>query len=61
VDNPDIDDVRIAEDEKFDTAFEKDLLGGIVSIKAAEGGNYIPYYAWDNREAGKMKVWVDLR
>ena len=60
-DNPDIDAVRIAEDEKFDTAFEKDLLGGIVSIKAAEGGHYIPYYAWDNREAGKMKVWVDLR
>ena len=61
VDNPDIDAVRIAEDEKFDTAFEKGLLGGIVSIKAAEGGNYIPYYAWDNRAAGKMKVWVDLR
>ena len=61
VDNPDIDAIRVAEDEQFDTAFEKDLLGGIVSIKAAEGGNYIPYYAWDNREAGKMKVWVDLR
>ena len=61
VDNPDIDAVRIAEDEKFDTAFEQELLGGIVSIKAAGGGNYIPYYAWDNRAAGKMKVWVDLR
>ena len=61
VDNPDIDAVRIAEDEKFDTAFEKDLLGGIVSIQAAGGGRYIPYYAWDNRAAGKMKVWVDLR
>ena len=53
--------MRIAEDEKFDTAFEKDLLGGIVRIRAAGGGNYIPYYAWDNRAAGKMKVWVDLR
>ena len=20
--------------------------------------NYIPYFAWDNREAGRMKVWV---
>ena len=20
---------------------------------------FIPYFAWDNREAGKMKVWVD--
>jgi hypothetical protein len=61
VDNPDIDAVRIVEDEKFDTAFEKDLLGGIVRIQAADGGNYIPYYAWDNRAAGKMLVWVDLK
>jgi len=60
-DNPDFDAVRIAEDTAFETSFEKDLLGGIVRIQADNGAKYIPYYAWDNREAGKMKVWVDLR
>ena len=22
---------------------------------------FIPYFAWDNRDPGKMKVWLDLR
>ena len=46
------------------TAFEKELLGGVVTITALEGKErikFIPYYAWDNRDAGKMKVWVDYR
>ena len=57
------DDLRIAEDASFDTAFEADKLRGIVEITAHVGDqtlNYIPYYSWDNREAGKMKVWVPL-
>ena len=60
VDNPDFDAVRIREDDTFNTSFEKDFLGGIVSITSSEGTRFIPYYAWDNREAGKMKVWVEL-
>ncbi len=57
------DDLRISEDATFDTAFESGKLNGIVSIAAHVGDrtlNYIPYYSWDNREAGKMKVWVPL-
>ena len=57
------DDLRIAEDASFDVAFEPGKLHGIVSIEAHAGSqtlNYIPYYSWDNREAGKMKVWVPL-
>ena len=57
------DDLRIAEDASFDLAFEPEKLHGIVSIAAHAGGrtlNSIPYYSWDNREAGKMKVWVPL-
>ena len=57
------DDLRIAEDATFETSFEKEKLGGIVDIKAHVGDmtlDYIPYYSWDNREAGKMKVWVPL-
>ena len=59
----DFDGLRISEDAGFDTAFEAGKLGGIVSITAHVGDqtlNYIPYYSWDNREAGKMKVWVPL-
>jgi DUF1680 family protein len=33
------------------------LLGGIVAIDAPTF-RLIPYYAWDNRENGKMAVWL---
>ena len=59
----DFDALRISEDASFDMAFESEKLRGIVSIAAHVGDqtlNYIPYYSWDNREAGKMKVWVPL-
>jgi DUF1680 family protein len=59
----DFDGLRIAEDASFDAAFESEKLRGIVSIAAHVSDktlNYIPYYSWDNREAGKMKVWVSL-
>ncbi|MFC5649431.1 glycoside hydrolase family 127 protein [Paenibacillus solisilvae] len=41
-----------------------DLLGGVTILhgKEADGDGrpcvFIPYYAWDNREAGFMQVWV---
>ena len=62
VDNPDdFSSLRIAKDAELETEFMPDKLGGIVEITARTNKNtlkYIPYYAWDNREAGKMKVWV---
>ena len=64
VDNPeDFDLLRLPEDAQFTTAFEPDLLRGVVSLSAESGGRtlkFIPYYAWDNRKAGKMKVWIPL-
>lgn len=57
------DDLKISEDAAFTTAFVPDFLKGVVTIDAKVGEStlkYIPYYAWDNREAGKMKVWVPL-
>lgn len=57
------DELAISEDAEFTTAFQKDLLKGVVTIDAKACGKtlkYIPYYSWDNREAGKMKVWVPL-
>ncbi len=47
---------------KFTSVFNASLLDGVETIKAVTGAetiNFIPYYAWDNREAGKMKVWID--
>ena len=37
---------------------------GVKLIKAQSGKQqmtFIPYYAWDNREAGQMKVWIDYQ
>ncbi len=64
VDNSeDFDSLFISENAEFNTKFESDLLNGVVSIEAKVGDKtlkYIPYYSWDNRKAGKMKVWVPL-
>lgn len=60
----DFDDLKVAENANFTTTFEKDLLKGVVSISTTVGDKtmkFIPYYSWDNREAGKMKVWIPLQ
>ena len=64
-DNPEsFDKICVSEDETLSASFEPDLLGGVVSITASNPCGevkFIPYYAWDNRSPGKMKVWVPLR
>ena len=58
-----LDEALLTAATTFSHAFLAEKLGGIEQIDAAVPGreplHYIPYYAWDNREAGKMKVWVD--
>ncbi len=65
VDNPEkFDEKVIAPSTTFKSAFETALLDGVEVIKAETDGQaitLIPYYAWDNREAGKMKVWIDYK
>jgi len=40
------------------------LLGGVTVLEAASTRSdeapyrFVPYYAWDNREAGWMQVWI---
>lgn len=62
VDNPeDFDSLELTKDATFLMETVPDKLGGIVEIGAKTPEKvltFIPYYAWDNREAGKMKVWV---
>jgi hypothetical protein len=63
VDNPSLmDNAEISNSTSFTATKVADLLGGVVKIEAKDDDDsltFVPYYAWDNREAGKMKVWVD--
>jgi len=61
VDNKNISNALLTSETKFDVKFNPDLLGGVNVIKSSSGLKFIPYYAWDNRKAGKMKVWVDYK
>ena len=61
VDNPDYDNLCLSSDAQFGTAWEEDLLHGVTTITATCGDRtlkFIPYYAWDNRAPGKMRVWI---
>lgn len=61
VDNPAYDEARLQADTRYEARFEKRLLDGIVAITAGRGKQalrLIPYYAWDNRQAGRMRVWI---
>ncbi|OWA36830.1 hypothetical protein B9G55_01765 [Saccharibacillus sp. O16] len=46
---------------------DKELLGGVILLEAARADSgqtpyrFVPYYAWDNREAGFMQVWIKER
>jgi DUF1680 family protein len=64
VDNPAFSQIALRPDTKFTTAFDPSLLNGVETINAStpDGGQFtlIPYYAWDNREAGEMKVWFNF-
>ena len=61
-DNPEgFDTLTLAEGAELRTRRDADKLGGIVEVSVRTDGGiltFIPYYAWDNREPGKMKVWV---
>jgi DUF1680 family protein len=67
VDNPDgFDDLRLTEDASFElSALPKRQWWGfemkrITAKTGTQELSFIPYFAWDNREAGKMKVWIPL-
>lgn len=62
IDNPEyFDQIQLNPSTTFQTAFVSDILNGIKTIKTngrAQSATFIPYYAWDNRKAGKMRVWI---
>ncbi len=62
IDNADsYDKFELTPSTKFTTCSLGGILNGIQGITADNGQQMlrlIPYYAWDNREASKMKVWI---
>ena len=62
VDNKGVVDCTVSEHPAFTSEFRADLLGGVTVIhgSSASGKRFtaVPLYAWDNRTAGKMRVWL---
>ena len=62
IDNPEyFDQIQLSPSTTFQTAFVSDILNGIKTIKTngrAQSATCIAYDAWDNRKAGKMRVWI---
>jgi hypothetical protein len=64
VDNPlsTYDSITFSPEQPINVQYIRELLNGVVVLNGqdAEGNTctFIPYYAWDNREAGFMQVWI---
>ena len=62
IDNPEyFDQIQLSPSTTFQTAFVSDILNGIKTIKTngrAQSATFIPYYAGENRKAGKRRVWI---
>jgi DUF1680 family protein len=56
-DNPETFD-KTVNPQSFDVTWRPELLGG-VNVIHDKAFTFIPYYAWSNRGAGKMKVFFD--
>ena len=60
---PDYNKIALKGNATFEIVNSEILPGVAKVVQAKEGGKtltFIPYYAWDNRDAGNMKVWIDL-
>lgn len=60
VDNPSM-ALSFPTDETFAYHYAPDLLGGVGVLLGTQGHpmKAIPYFAWNNRGKGGMKVWID--
>lgn len=59
-DNPGVNfnTVRLSPRNKWTVREQADLLNQVTVLQTA-GLTFVPYYAWDNRAPGNMKVWID--
>ena len=54
--------IKLDNASRFIPSYQANLLGGIEQVQVQQSNtsfSLIPYFAWDNREAGRMKVWLD--
>ena len=65
VDNKDdFGNISLSANSTFSTVFMPEFLNGVMTINTSADGKdikLIPYYSWDNREPGEMKVWIDYK
>jgi DUF1680 family protein len=65
VDNKDcFNEIALSPETTYQATFQPSLLNGVATVTASNGDKsftMIPYYAWDNRDAGEMKVWIDYK
>jgi len=62
--NVDLYALRLTSKNNFTVVEGKGILDGIKLLQTNTGADkitFIPYYAWDNREPGKMLVWVNYK
>lgn len=57
VDNPEIETLKLGDEVVFAAQYTPELLSGVEVIQA-DNFKAIPYFAWNNRGANKMKVWL---
>lgn len=63
-DNPKInfEELKLKENASFSIHNGSEVLSNMKILKTnvnSEKLSFVPYFAWDNREAGKMKVWIN--
>ncbi len=64
VDNPGVDpeQLTLSAENKFALVNGKGKLEGIKNLTTIANGDnitFVPYFAWENRQSGKMNVWVN--
>jgi DUF1680 family protein len=56
------DEYTFSTNESLQVEHMPELLGGVTVLRGKDGEGrpcqFIPYYAWDNREPGFMQVWI---
>jgi len=63
IDNKNLESV-IGEGTRFKTVPGTGILDGMTLIETGSGSEkltFIPYFSWNNREPGKMKVWINTK
>ena len=64
-DNEENMDVVLPADPEFSVEYRPDFLGGVSVIKGKDVNETtftaIPYYTWDNRTPGRMRVWLQQK